>query len=74
MENLFTTASGNHEKLSNEMVMNKLIDLVKNMPTITERNGFILIPDIEGIKVYTIEEKTLNVLLSMVDYIRKYTT
>ena len=39
-----------------------------------ERNGFIMMPDINGFKVYEIEEKTLSKLLRMVEFVRRNQT
>jgi hypothetical protein len=71
MKNLFTTNSDNFYKLSDDELKEKFYNLLKNIPEKIERNGFIMIPDINGFKVYEIEEKTLSKLLQMVEFVRR---
>lgn len=49
----------------NKITTDKIIEMVENLQKVERPSGYVLLPDINGFKVYEVDAKTLEVLMKL---------
>lgn len=65
MKNIFTTASGKYQALSNEDLIKEIEKANNELKNISEPKGFLLNPTFEGYQVIEVEYEDIKALVAM---------